>query len=90
MGINLTEGGRLSFNRDYVDSLSQDKINIAIGENIEIFTSLHRQTGSLLTEPLSGHMNFKALGYHYNYKMGAMETDGFGVIEVGMLIDKAV
>jgi hypothetical protein len=35
-------------------------------------------------------MRFKGLGYHYNYKMGAMETDGFGILETGMLIDKAV
>lgn len=91
LGLYLSETGRLSFSRETFNSLSQDEVNIAIGENIGIFADLYRHSGELLTEPLAEHMNFKGLSYHYNYKMGAMVADdGFGIIETGLLIDKAV
>lgn len=91
LGLGLSESGRLNFDREGYQGLSQDQVNIAIGENIGIFTDLHSHTGELLTEPLAGHMNFKGLNYHYNYKMGTMVTDdGFGMIGTGLLIDKAV
>lgn len=91
LGLALSESGRLHFDREAYRNLSQDQVNIAIGENIEIFSDLHRQTGDLLREPLAEHMNFKGLSYHYNYKMGAMVADdGFSIIETGLLIDKAV
>jgi hypothetical protein len=51
---------------------------------------LLKQSGDFLTDPLVDHMKFKGLGYHYNYKMGMMETDGFNTIEAGLLINKAV
>jgi hypothetical protein len=90
VGLNVGEEGRLSFDREYFQSMPQEKINVAIGENIQIFSGLQRHAGAFLSEPLVDHMRFKGLGYHYNYKMGAMETDGFGILETGMLIDKAV
>jgi hypothetical protein len=35
-------------------------------------------------------MNFKGLGYHYNYKLGVMKADGFNLLEVGLLVDEVV
>lgn len=90
LGFSLSESGQLSFSRDHLDGLSQDQINIAIGENIQIFSDMSRHTDKLLSEPLSEYMDFKGLSYHYNYKMGTMVTDGFGIIESGLLIDKVV
>lgn len=90
LGLSFTEDNGLRFDRSFAAKLSLDEANIAIGENIQIFADLYRQASGMLNEPLSEHMNFKGLGYHYNYQMGTMEADGFGMIETGMLIDKAV
>jgi hypothetical protein len=30
------------------------------------------------------------LNAYYNYHMGTMETDGYGLIEMGMLVDRLV
>jgi hypothetical protein len=91
LGLSLSEAGQLSFNGKHLTGLSEDRINIAIGENIQIFSDMHRHTNTVLKEPLSEHMKFKGLSYHYNYKMGAMVADdGFGIIESGLLINKAV
>jgi hypothetical protein len=35
-------------------------------------------------------MRFQGLSYHYNYQRGAMETDGFGLLDMGLLVDKTV
>lgn len=91
LGLSLSDTGRLAFDRSYFNGLTQDEVNVAIGENIQIFADLHRQADSVLNEPLAEHMNFKNLSYHYNYKMGVMVTDdGFGMIESGLLIDRVV
>jgi hypothetical protein len=36
------------------------------------------------------HMRFRGLSYHYNYHMGTMETDGYNLLEAGMLVDRLV
>ena len=90
LGLNLGEEGRVGFDKPFLKSLSHEKINIAIGENIQIFSGLQKHAVTFLDAPLAEHMRFKGLGYHYNYKLGKMEMDGFDVIEAGLLIDKAV
>ena len=44
----------------------------------------------MLSEPLIEHMHFRGLSYHYNYQLGRMETEGFNLIESGMLVDRFV
>jgi len=90
LGLTLGEDGRVNFDRPFLKGLSQEKINVAIGENIQIFSGLQKHAVTFLNAPLAEHMKFKGLGYHYNYKLGKMEMDGFDVIEAGMLVDKAV
>ena len=90
LGLSIFESGAVNFDRARFDGLPQEKINVAIGENIGIFSGLQRQAGEFLTEPLAVHMRFKGLGYHYNYKLGKLELDGFDAIEAGLLVDKAV
>jgi hypothetical protein len=89
LGLTLSEG-RLTFNRDAVSAMAHDEINVAIGENIETFEGLRSYTHQLMTEPLVEHMRFRGLSYHYNYRMGTMETDGYNLIEAGMLVDRLV
>lgn len=89
LGLGLSEG-RLSFNREQVEAMSYEQVNVAIGENIEIFEGLRAYTNQLLSEPLAEHMRFRGLTYHYNYQMGRMETEGFNLIEAGMLVDRLV
>jgi hypothetical protein len=90
LGISVDDDGKVGFNKDFFKGMNQDQINVAIGENIRLFTDLLKHSGDFLTDPLVDHMKFKGLGYHYNYKMGMMETDGFNTIEAGLLINKAV
>jgi hypothetical protein len=90
LGFSLTEDGHMRFDRQTVEEMTPERINVAIGENIKIFGDLTRHTENILTEPLIDHMKFKALNYHYNYKMGMMEADGFSLLEAGILVDKWV
>jgi len=90
LGLTLSDAGILAFSRDYVEGMSHEEVNIAIGENIKIFSDLQSFTQQLMTEPLVEHMRFKGLRYHYNYKLGMMETEGFSLIEAGMLVDRRV
>jgi hypothetical protein len=90
LGLSINEDGRMRFDKQAVREMSPERINIAIGENIRIFGDLSQHTENILTEPLIDHMKFKALNYHYNYKMGMMEADGFSLLEAGILVDKWV
>jgi hypothetical protein len=90
LGLSLSEEGRISFNRERVSAMNHKEINVAIGENIEMFEGLRSHTQQLMTEPLIEHMRFRGLSYHYNYRMGTMETDGYSLIEAGMLVDRLV
>jgi len=90
LGLTLSEAGQFAFDADRVQTLSFEEINVAIGENIEIFAGLQSFTQQLLSEPLVEHMRFGGLNYHYNYQRGTMETDGFRLLEMGLLVDKVV
>jgi hypothetical protein len=90
LGLTLTETGQMNFDRPFVAAMNHDEINAAIGENIETFEGLRSYTQQLMTEPLIEHMRFRGLNYHYNYHMGTMESDGYGLIETGMLVDRLV
>lgn len=90
LGLTLSEEGHMAFSREQVVGMNHDEINVAIGENIEIFEGLRTYTQQLLTEPLIEHMRFRGLSYHYNYSMGTMETEGYSLLEAGMLVDRLV
>jgi hypothetical protein len=90
LGLTLSEEGKMAFDRPFVSAMNNETINVAIGENIEIFEGLRSYTQQLMTEPLIEHMRFRGLSYHYNYRMGTMETDGYSLIEAGMLVDRLV
>lgn len=90
LGFVLSYEGQIAFNRGQVSAMSHKEINVAIGENIEIFEGLRTYTQQLMTEPLIEHMRFRGLNYHYNYSMGTMETEDYSLIEAGMLVDRLV
>lgn len=90
LGLSLSDEGRMAYDRTVLENAHQGKVNVAIGENLQIFNDTYQQVSDFLTAPLSEHMNFKGLNYHYNYKMGGMVSDGFGIIESGLLMDRVV
>ena len=90
LGFAITEEGRLSFDREHIASMTHEQLSVAIGENIEIFEGLRTYTTQMLSEPLAEHMSFRGLTYHYNYQLGRMETDGFSLLEAGMLVDRSI
>jgi hypothetical protein len=90
LGLYFTESGGLTFDAGRVQSMNFEEINTAIGDTIEIFAGMKSFTQQLLTEPLVSHMRFAGLNYHYNYQRGTMESDGFGLLETGLLYDRVV
>jgi len=90
LGLTLSEEGSMAFSRGQVEAMSHEEINAAIGENLEIFEGLRNYTQQLMTEPLMEHMRFRGLNYHYNYRMGTMEAEGYSLLEAGMLVDRLV
>ncbi|MCL2215873.1 MAG: hypothetical protein FWB91_02510 [Defluviitaleaceae bacterium] len=90
LGLTLSNEGQMAFSREQVSAMSHEEINAAIGENLEIFEGLRNYTQQLMTEPLVEHMRFRGLNYHYNYRMGTMEADGYSLLEAGMLVDRLV
>jgi hypothetical protein len=90
LGLTLSDEGKMTFDRELVSAMNHSEINVAIGENIEIFEGLRSFTQQLMTEPLVDHMRFNSLSYHYNYRLGTMETDGYSLVEAGMLVDRLV
>ena len=90
LGLSLNENSRLQFSESQVRNMSYAEVNASIGENIEIFEGLRAYTTQMLTEPLVEHMQFRGLSYHYNYQLGRMETEGYNLIEAGMLVDRVV
>jgi hypothetical protein len=90
LGLHLSENGYFAFDPTRVSGLSFEEVNVAIGETIGIFSGLQSFTQQLLNEPLVEHMRFKGLNYHYNYQRGRLETDGFGLLETGLLLDRKV
>jgi len=90
LGLTLSEEGHLRFSRSQMEAMDHEEVNVAIGENIAIFEGLRTYTQQLMTEPLIEHMRFRGLNYHYNYRMGTMETEGYSLIEAGMLVDRLV
>ena len=90
LGISLSDGGDMLFERSRVESMSHGEINLAIGENLALFEGLRAFSSQLLTEPLLEHMRFSGLRYHYNYRLGTMEAEGYSLIEAGMLVDRRV
>jgi len=90
LGLTLSNEGQMYFSREQVENMNHEQINVAIGENIAIFEGIKNYTQQLMTEPLVEHMRFSGLNYHYNYRMGVMETEGYSLIEAGMIIDRLV
>jgi hypothetical protein len=90
LGFSFSEEGRMSYDRSVVEGMSHNRINAVIGDNMRVFNEVQRHAEGVLKEPLVEHMNFRGLGYHYNYKLGMMKADGFNLLEVGLLINEAV
>ena len=90
LGISLAADGHMYFSKGQVESMTHSEINLAIGENLAIFEGLRAFSGQIMTEPLLAHMGFTGLQYHYNYRLGTMEAEGYSLIEAGMLVDKKV
>lgn len=81
---------RLQFDPDVLKQLSQIELHAAIGINMQVFHSMHRSATDVLNAPMASHISFKGLSYHYNYQLGRIVEDGYGIIESGMVIDRVV
>lgn len=94
MGIQQDENGRLSFQKEKFDELSQSdaqgSLSGAVRNSIDAFRNIYAQTTDILTVPMSEHMHFKSLNYYYNYRLGSLYNDTFRIIEEGMIVDAVI
>ena len=88
LGFVLSQDQTVHFDAEAFRQLNHNEVRDAIGESRPVFNSLYQRTGEILSAPLSQHMQFRGLSYHYNYQVGRMVEDGFSIIESGMLIDR--
>ena len=89
-GITVAQDDSMSFDGDFFEKLSGREMSMANRQNHALFKHVYDAAGEFLTMPLSTHLNFKNLGYFYNYKLGTMEKDSFKLIQSGMIVDKIV
>jgi len=89
LGVKVS-GKAVSFAADQVSKMDSRQINVAIGRSIRIFDEIYEYSTGLLTSPMVEHMSFKEFQYHYNYKMGSVVTDGFNMVESGMVVDMVI
>jgi hypothetical protein len=90
MGLILSDEGQMAFDRVRLEGMNHAQVNDAIGQVRPVFEGLRAHTSQLMTEPLIEHMRFSGLSYHYNYRLGTMETEGYSLLEAGMLVDRLV
>ena len=91
LGLSLEEENEgLRFDPAALRGLTHIELHAAIGANMQVFHGLDQSTTDMLTAPMSSHMSFRGLSYHYNYQLGRMVEDGFGMIESGMIVDRVV
>ena len=86
LGFSFSEEG-VHFDPVAYRILGREELQSAFNDNIQVFISLYQSTDDILAAPLSDHMHFRSFSYHYNYKLGRMVEDGFGIIQSGMLLD---
>ncbi len=59
-------------------------------DSIHMVMKMDEKLKEFLKTPLSEHMNFRNLGYYYNYKYGSIRENTFSLIESGMLYYRAI
>ena len=57
---------------------------------VDTFKTAYSITKGFLERPLAHHMEFRDLGYYYNYTIGDAGTNTFSLIQSGMLVDVLV
>lgn len=90
LGITMTDNGTLGYDGEKIGGVSISKLNDTIDSASRVFDEIYENAREFLTYPLSNHMNFKGLGYYYNYKLGTVQDDTFRIIKSGILVDIAI
>ena len=57
---------------------------------VDTFKGAYNAAKDFMAYPLAQHMEFKGLNYYYNYTIGGIGKETFGLIGSGMLLDVAV
>ena len=90
MGFRMSTEGALRFNAEAYERIPTAAFGRHVVACRRSLRELYTFAQSMLTEPLSQHMHFKALSYHYNYHLGHMVEEGFGIIDSGILLDRVL
>ncbi len=78
-----------NFNFDVLSFESKDlgelKTKVSLSENV--INEINLVTKDFMEIPMSKHMEFKSFSYYFNYALGVMDKDSFGVIGSGTILD---
>lgn len=89
LGVSLELSGDLSFNSEQFNKLSRNNMKKAVNNSENVMFDVHQSTTKIMKEPLTRHLDFKELGYYYNYNIGG-QSDPHALIGTGFIIDKSL
>ena len=84
LGIITYNNNSLSYHGMAATATKQTALN-----TVDIFKTAYSAAKDFLQAPLSHHMEFKGLGYYYNYTIGNYSENTFKIIDAGTLLDIA-
>lgn len=87
LGVSLSISGELEFDKESFNSLNKNTLKKSISSAENTVFDVNQSTTQIMKEPLSKHLNFKELGYYYNYGIGS-GTDPHELIGTGFIIDR--
>ncbi len=90
VGIIAEENGVLTFHPELAIDLSNGFLSHFVNNETEAFRDMYNQSIDLLRLPMVNHLNFNDYAYNYSYRFGKLVTDGYALIESGMILDSAV
>lgn len=90
VGFASNRGYKESYELEFYNRQVPDIGTAQIDNAMEFFSRAYGFVRDFLSQPLSHHMEFKGLNYYYNYKIGEMEENTFGIIDSGLIVDIAV
>lgn len=89
LGVTMNDTGELEFDKEKYNSLSKNNLKKSISTTENTVFDVNQSTTQIMKEPLSKHLNFKELGYYYNYGIGG-GSDPHKLIGTGFVIDKSL
>ena len=90
-GISLSKDGtKMSFDPETLKSKDYLDFGTSLADLKHVSSKIYNRTKDVLDKPLTEHMSFKQLSYYYNYRISKKQSNGFSLIESGLILDKII